>query len=96
MDFELPSEVRLVQELAANFAQREVVPVIDDYIARSEFPTPLIRKAAELGLLGIAYPEEYGGGGAGVLANTVAFEEIARVDPSVAVVLMTNNRPAWC
>lgn len=94
MDFDLPIEVRLVQDLAASFARRDVAPVIVGYIARSQFPTPLIRRAAELGLLAIPYPVEYGGGGAGILANTVALEEIARVDPSVASILMTNNSPS--
>jgi len=92
--FDLPETVREVQRLANDFARKDVASSIDGFVQSSTFPAPLVRTAAQLGLFGIPYPEAYGGSAAGTLANAVMLEEIARVDPSLAVILMTNNSPS--
>jgi short/branched chain acyl-CoA dehydrogenase len=94
MNFDLTPDQAAIQTLAGQFAVDVVAPAIDDYVRRGAFPTPIIRKAAELGLFGIALPEEYGGAGAGYLTFALALEEIARVDPSTAVIIFTSTSPA--
>ncbi|HQZ85929.1 MAG TPA: acyl-CoA dehydrogenase family protein, partial [Actinomycetota bacterium] len=69
------------------FAQDEVAPVIGDYYARAEFPLPLVRTMAEMGLFGLPFPEEYGGMGGDYVSLCVAIEELARVDSSIAITL---------
>ena len=71
----------------AAFARDEVAPVIGDYYIKGEFPYPLVRRLADLGLFGLPFPEEYGGMGGDYLALCVVLEELARVDSSLAITL---------
>ena len=91
MQFELTDEQRDIQRLARDFAEGEVRPVADENDREKRFPLDVIRKAGELGLMGIPYSEEWGGGGAGTLAYALAVEELARVDSSVAITVAAHT-----
>jgi alkylation response protein AidB-like acyl-CoA dehydrogenase len=91
VQFELTDEQRDIQRLARDFAEGEVRPVADENDREKRFPLDVIRKAGELGLMGIPYSEEWGGGGAGTLAYALAVEELARVDSSVAITVAAHT-----
>lgn len=75
--FDLSDEQRQFQELAHEFAEKEIRPVAPDYDEREEFPWDVIKKAHELGLMTYGFPEEYGGTGATALTQCVVTEEMA-------------------
>jgi alkylation response protein AidB-like acyl-CoA dehydrogenase len=87
MNFDLTDEQRLLRETVREFAQGEVAPVAHELDRTKRFPYELVQKMGELGLMGIPFEEEYGGGGAGTLAYALAVEELARVDASVAITM---------
>src|SRR3954454_2147963 len=89
--FELTDEQRDIQRLARDFADGEVRPIAEEIDRDKRFPVEVIRKAGEIGLMGIPYSEEYGGGGAGNLAYALAIEELARVDSSVAITIAAHT-----
>jgi short/branched chain acyl-CoA dehydrogenase len=91
MVFDLTDEQRGIQQLARDFANREVKPVAEDLDREHRFPYEIVKQLGELGLMGIPYPEEYGGGGAGNLAYAVAIEELARIDSSVAITVAAHT-----
>ncbi len=91
MVFELTEEQRMIQEMARSFAQKEVLPKAADLDETSRFPEDLVRKMAELGLMGVAVPEEYGGAGMDNICYVIAMEEIARACASTAVIMSVNN-----
>ncbi len=91
MDFELSESQRAVQELARNFAEKEMRPVVMEYDESQEFPFEIVRKLAELGFMGITWPEELGGAGLTELESIVIVEELAKVDPSVALTVASHN-----
>jgi butyryl-CoA dehydrogenase len=86
MYFELDEEQRLVRDMVHDFAQAEIAPRAAQVDKSEEFPAENIRKMAELGLLGLPYPEEYGGGGGGYVSYAIAVEEIARACGSTALI----------
>src|SRR5256714_2343052 len=88
--FDLTDEQREIQQLARDFANREVKPVAEDLDREHRFPYEIVKQLGELGLMGIPYPEEYGGSGAGNLAYALAVEEITRIDSSVAITLAAH------
>ncbi|MHC1584793.1 MAG: acyl-CoA dehydrogenase family protein, partial [Candidatus Syntropharchaeia archaeon] len=81
MLFDLPEEVKDIRDAVREFAEKEIRPVADEYHEKKEFPMDIVKKAAKLGYIAAYIPEEYGGVGAGVLADNVIKEEVARVDP---------------
>src|SRR5881398_2366480 len=85
--FDLTDEQRAIQRLARDFAEGEVRPIAGEIDRDHRFPYEVIEKAAEIGLMGIPYDEEYGGGGADNLSYALAVEELARVDSSVAITI---------
>jgi alkylation response protein AidB-like acyl-CoA dehydrogenase len=85
MDFELSDEQRLLRDTVRDFAREEVAPVAEELDRTKSFPYEIVAKLGELGLMGIPFPGEYGGGGADTLAYALAIEELARVDSSVAI-----------
>src|SRR5919112_1756325 len=89
--FDLTDEQRAIQRLARDFADGEVRPIAEEIDREKRFPIEVIQKAGELGLMGIPYPEEYGGGGAGILASGLAIEELARVDSSTAITIAAHT-----
>jgi short-chain 2-methylacyl-CoA dehydrogenase len=90
MDFDLTDEQREIQRLVRDFAQQEVRPVAEELDREKRFPYEIVRKLGELGLMGIPYPADYGGGGADTLSYILAIEELARVDSSVAITVAAH------
>lgn len=91
MDFELTEEQKLIKSTARRFAEEKIAPVAERLWEEELFSPELFREMGEIGLLGIPYPEEYGGGGMDVLSFTLVLEELARVDNSVANAVMANS-----
>ncbi len=91
MDFELSDEQTLLRNTVRDFARQEVAPVAADLDREKAFPYDLVAKLGELGLMGIPFPEEYGGGGADSLSYAIAIEELARVDASLAITISAHS-----
>jgi alkylation response protein AidB-like acyl-CoA dehydrogenase len=91
LDFELPESHRILRDTVRQFAEREVRPHARGWDAEERFPAEIVPKLAELGLLGIKIPEQYGGSGLDMLAYAVCVEEIARVDGSLALTVASHN-----
>jgi short-chain 2-methylacyl-CoA dehydrogenase len=91
MDFDLTDEQRLLRDTVREFARQEVAPVAEDLDRTKSFPYELVAKMGELGLMGIPFPEEYGGGGADTLAYALAVEELTRIDSSVAITMAAHT-----
>jgi alkylation response protein AidB-like acyl-CoA dehydrogenase len=90
MDFQLTDEQRLLRDTVRDFANQEVRPVAEELDRTKSFPYELVEKMGDLGLMGIPFPEEYGGGGAGTLAYALAVEEMTRIDSSVAITMAAH------
>jgi alkylation response protein AidB-like acyl-CoA dehydrogenase len=91
MDFCLSDEQSEIRRLVRDFAQGEVKPVAEELDRTKSFPYEIVQKLGKLGLMGIPHPQEYGGGGAGNLAYTLAIEELARVDSSVGITVAAHT-----
>src|SRR3954464_14393113 len=91
VDFDLTDEQRSIQRLVRDFADQEVRPVAEELDKEKRFPYEIVEKLGDLGLMGIPYPEEYGGGGADTLSYALAVEELARVDSSVAITMAAHT-----
>jgi alkylation response protein AidB-like acyl-CoA dehydrogenase len=91
MDFDLSDDHRLIQQTVRDFARNEVAPRAEELDRTKAFPYDIVRKLGELGLMGIPFPEEYGGGGGDTLAYALAVEELTRVDSSVAITLCAHT-----
>jgi short/branched chain acyl-CoA dehydrogenase len=91
MDFDLTDEQRLLRDTVRDFARQEVAPVAEELDHTKSFPYELVAKMGELGLMGIPFPEEYGGGGADTLAYALAVEELTRIDSSVAITMAAHT-----
>jgi short/branched chain acyl-CoA dehydrogenase len=91
MLFDLSDDHRLIQETVRDFARREVAPVAEDLDREKRFPYEIVGKLGELGLMGIPFPEEYGGAGGDSLAYALAVEELTRVDSSVAITMCAHT-----
>jgi short-chain 2-methylacyl-CoA dehydrogenase len=89
--FDLTDEQQEIQRLARDFARNEVKPVAEELDREHRFPYEIVAKAAELGLMGIPYSAEYGGGGADNLSYALAIEELARIDSSVAITVAAHT-----
>jgi short/branched chain acyl-CoA dehydrogenase len=91
MDFDLSDDHKDIQRLVRDFAQGEVAPAAEELDRTKSFPYEIVKKLAELNLMGIPFPEEYGGGGGDTLAYALAVEELTRVDSSVAITLCAHT-----
>ncbi len=91
VSFSPTDQMTMVSQMARDFAEKEIKPHVMNFDESQEFPLAIFKKMAELGFLGAYYPEEYGGAGLTVLDFTVIIEEIAKVDPSVALGLCAHN-----
>jgi short-chain 2-methylacyl-CoA dehydrogenase len=90
MNFDLTDEQKNIQRLARDFAQQEVKPVAEELDRTKSFPYEIVKKLGELGLMGMPYPEEYGGAGADNLSYALAIEELGRIDSSVAITVAAH------
>jgi short-chain 2-methylacyl-CoA dehydrogenase len=91
MDFDLSREQKLIQETVRDFARSEIAPVAEELDRDHRFPYEIVAKLGELGLMGIPFPEEYGGGGADTLSYALAIEELARIDSSVCITVAAHT-----
>ena len=91
MNFDLSSEHELVRTTVREFAEQRVAPVAEELDREHRFPYELVSELAELGLMGMPIPEEYGGGGTDTLAYAIAIEELTRVDSSVAITVAAHT-----
>lgn len=91
MDFHLSDEQQMVVEMVRSFTEKEVKPVASRMDAASEFPHQLVKKLAEMGLMGAFIPMEYGGAGMDLLTYILAMEEISKAWASLGVIMTVNN-----
>src|SRR5712692_10505749 len=91
MDFRPSEEQDLLRRSVREFAETEIRPHVREWDQEQHFPIELVPKLAELGLMGIQFPEEYGGAGMSAIDYCICIEELARVDPSVALSVAAHN-----
>ncbi|MFO7156245.1 MAG: acyl-CoA dehydrogenase [Pseudomonadota bacterium] len=91
MDFELTETQRMLRDTCREFAERELVPNARRWDEEHHFPVEAVRKLGELGLMGVAVPEEWGGAGADNVSYALAMEEISRGCASTGVIMSVNN-----
>src|SRR5262245_13774834 len=91
MDFRLNADQQLLRRTVREFAEGEIRPHVMEWDQTQHFPVELVPKLASLGLLGIQWPEEYGGAGMSAVDYCICIEELARVDPSVALSVAAHN-----
>jgi alkylation response protein AidB-like acyl-CoA dehydrogenase len=91
MDFDLSPDHELIRRTVREFAIGEVAPVAEELDRTKSFPYEIVAQLGKLGLMGIPFPEEYGGGGGDTLAYVLAVEELTRVDSSVAITLCAHT-----
>ncbi|MFN2468489.1 MAG: acyl-CoA dehydrogenase family protein [Gaiellaceae bacterium] len=91
MNLDLSPEHDLIRETVRDFARERVAPVAEELDREHRFPYELVAELAELGVMGIPIPEEYGGGGSDTLSYAIAIEELTRVDSSVAITVAAHT-----
>src|SRR5262245_51484667 len=91
MNFRLTEEQELLRRSVREFAESEIRPHVMDWDERQHLPVELIPKLAALGLMGIQFPEEFGGAAMASVDYCIAIEELARVDPSVCLSVAAHN-----
>jgi short/branched chain acyl-CoA dehydrogenase len=91
LDFDLSDEQRLLQRTVREFAREEIAPVAEELDRTKAFPYGIVAKMGGLGLMGIPFPEQYGGGGADTLSYVLAIEELARVDSSICITMAAHT-----
>jgi short-chain 2-methylacyl-CoA dehydrogenase len=91
MDFDLSDDHELLRRTVREFAKGEVAPVAEELDRTKSFPYAIVEKLGQLNLMGIPFPEEYGGGGGDTLAYALTVEELTRVDSSVAITLCAHT-----
>jgi short-chain 2-methylacyl-CoA dehydrogenase len=91
VDFDLSPEHQLIRRTVREFAEGEIAPHAEELDRTKAFPYEILQKLGKLNLMGIPFPEEYGGGGGDALAYTIAVEELARVDSSVAITVCAHT-----
>ncbi|MCL6493567.1 MAG: acyl-CoA dehydrogenase [Ignavibacterium sp.] len=88
---ELTENQIMIRDTIKEFAEKNIRPVIMDYDESQKFPMEIMQKLGELGFMGILVPEEYGGAGLGYIEYALIIEELAKVDPSVALSVAAHN-----
>ncbi|MCW3064301.1 MAG: acyl-CoA dehydrogenase domain protein [Solirubrobacterales bacterium] len=91
MNFDLSDDHRLLRSTVREFAEGEIAPVAEELDRTKAFPYEIVRQLGELGLMGIPFPEEYGGSGSDTLAYAIAVEELTRVDSSVGITMCAHT-----
>jgi short-chain 2-methylacyl-CoA dehydrogenase len=91
VDLDLSPEHELIRDTVGEFARDRVAPVAEELDREGRFPYELVAELAELGLMGIPIPEEYGGAGGDTLSYAIAIEELTRVDSSVAITVAAHT-----
>jgi alkylation response protein AidB-like acyl-CoA dehydrogenase len=91
MDFRLTDEQTLLRRTVRDFAETEIRPHVREWDETQHFPVEVMPRLASLGLLGIQFPEQYGGAGMSAVDYCICIEEIARVDPGLALSVAAHN-----
>jgi short/branched chain acyl-CoA dehydrogenase len=91
VNYELTDEQQLLRSTVREFAETRVAPVAEELDRESRFPYELVSEMAELGLMGIPIPEDYGGAGADTVSYAIAVEELTRIDSSVAITMAAHT-----
>jgi short-chain 2-methylacyl-CoA dehydrogenase len=91
VNFDLEPEHELIRDTVRRFALEKVAPVAEELDREKQFPYELVAELAELGLMGMTIPEEYGGAGADTVSYAIAVEELTRIDSSVAITLAAHH-----
>jgi short-chain 2-methylacyl-CoA dehydrogenase len=91
LNFDLTAEQQLVRDTVREFAESRIAPVAEELDRQHRFPYDLVADLADLGLMGMTIPEEYGGGGADTLSYAIAVEELTRIDSSVAITVAAHH-----
>ena len=91
MNFDLTQEQQLVRDTVRAFAESRIAPVAAELDREHRFPYELVAELAELGLMGMTVPEEYGGAGTDTLSYALAVEELTRIDSSVAITVAAHH-----
>src|ERR687895_2923070 len=91
MDFELTADQREIRALARDLADAEIAPNATQWDRDHRFPDELYPKLAEIGLMGVCVPEEYGGAGADFLSYILVLEELSRADASAGVTVAVHT-----
>jgi alkylation response protein AidB-like acyl-CoA dehydrogenase len=91
VNFDLSEEHELLRGTVREFAEARIAPVAEELDREHRFPYEIVAELAELGLMGIPIPEEYGGGGGDTLSYTLAIEELTRIDSSVAITVAAHT-----
>jgi short/branched chain acyl-CoA dehydrogenase len=99
VNFDLEHEHELIRDTVRQFALEKVAPVAEELDREKRFPYELVAELAELGLMGMTIPEEYGGAGADTVSYAIAIEELTRIDSSVAITVAAHHSlgtlPIW-
>jgi alkylation response protein AidB-like acyl-CoA dehydrogenase len=91
VNFDLTEEQELVRRTVRDFAEQRVAPVAEELDREHRFPYEIVAELAELGLMGMPIPEEYGGAGSDTLSYAIAVEELTRIDSSVAITVAAHT-----
>jgi len=91
VNFDLGEEHELVRRTVRDFAEQRIAPVAEELDREERFPYDIVAELAELGLMGMPIPEEYGGAGTDTLSYAIAIEELTRVDSSVAITVAAHT-----
>src|ERR1700722_14228001 len=91
MDFEYSAEQIQLLKSIRDFAAAELAPHVLDWDENQIFPLDAIKKAGELGIMGAIFPEDLGGAGLGYIEYSIIIEELARIDPSVGLIVAAHN-----
>ncbi len=91
MEFSFTDEQQQLRRSVREFAEGEIAPHVMEWDEASHFPVEIMPKLAEMGLLGVIFPEKYGGAGLGYIEYSIAIEELARVDGSVGLIVAAHN-----
>jgi alkylation response protein AidB-like acyl-CoA dehydrogenase len=91
MDFSLTDEQQQLRRTVREFAEGEIAPHVMEWDEASKFPSEIIPKLADMGFLGVIFPEKFGGAGMGYLEYAIIIEELSRVDGSVGIIVAAHN-----
>jgi len=91
VNFDLDAEHELIRDTVRRFALEKVAPVAEELDREKRFPYEIVAGLAELGVMGMTIPEEYGGGGTDTLSYAIAVEELTRIDSSVAITVAAHH-----
>jgi alkylation response protein AidB-like acyl-CoA dehydrogenase len=91
VEFSLTDEQQQLRRTVREFAEGEIAPHVMEWDEASKFPSEIIPKLAEMGLLGVIFPEKYGGAGMGYVEYAIIIEELSRVDGSVGIIVAAHN-----